>query len=171
VVDMSNYLKADERIAFGVASSDKRRIAQAAEAERLSMGAFIRTHIMKKVSGRGIEMENREFAGFQDPLCTVFAEYDFSADDKRFAVNALVEMASSQVDHLSEFPEGFDMAEMLASPPEGALVYYLASSASVGLSSDDFLEAMALPGESKEETIDRLSTPFEGRVVGTFPQE
>jgi len=50
---MSNDLKSDERMAFRVASSDKRRIAQAAEAERLCMGAFIRTHIMKKVEQTG----------------------------------------------------------------------------------------------------------------------
>jgi len=43
----------DSKFAFRIDPEDRKRLARAAEAERLCAGAFVRTHIMKKVEQAG----------------------------------------------------------------------------------------------------------------------
>lgn len=88
--------------------------------------------------------ENEESAGWGTPQSAVFDEYDFASVDKNIAVDAVAELLNNP---LVEAPFAAVYPEEVAP----------------ALTTDVFLEVMAEPGESREETIERLSTPIEKR--------
>jgi hypothetical protein len=103
-------------------------------------------------------MENSELAGPGTPQGTVFAEYDFVAVDINLPVGALLEMGAAAVEMRDYFES---LAEPVGSLKDLAAVY--PEEVAPTLTTDVFLELMAEPGESREETIERLSIPIEKR--------
>lgn len=91
-------------------------------------------------------MDEMEYAGPGTPQGALIAECDFAAVDISFAVW-----------------ESSPVAELLSDPLVEAHLAGVADNAGFEWTTDDFLEAMAEPGESREETIERLSTPIEKR--------